>query len=73
MKGTPSQKLIGTEEARVGIGLNMVAFDVAVGLALVGETFLAQATAPKSASTFTHLTNHMIFNVSQHFVLLQID
>ena len=73
LQGTSSWKLIGTEEAGVWVGLNMVAFDVAMSLALIGETFVAKTTAPKSPSTSIRLTNHMLFNVTQHFVLLQID
>ena len=74
LKGTPGCKLIGTEQASVGVSLNVVAFNVAMRLALVAETFVAKATAPKSPSTsMIHLTHHMVFNVPQHFVLLQID
>jgi len=51
----------------------MVAFNVTMRLALVAETFVAKATAPKPHSTSIHLTHCMIFNVTQHFVLLQID
>ena len=73
LQGTASCKLIATEQARVWISFNVVAFDVAMSLALIGETFVAKTTAPKSPSTSIRLTNHMLFNVTQHFVLLQID
>ena len=73
LQGTASCKLIATEQARVWISFNVVAFDVAMSLALVAETSLANAAAPKPASTPIHLTRGMIFDVSQHFVLLHVD